>query len=420
MREIFRSLRIRNYRLFAAGQLISHTGTWMQAVGQDWLVLQLTGSGVALGITMALQFLPMLLFGLWGGLVADRYDKRRLLVGVQAFMAVLALTLAVLTVTDLVELWMVYALALLLGMATVVDNPTRQAFVSEMVEPADVPNAVALNSATFNLARILGPATAGLLIAGWGIAPVFFINAASYAAVLAGLLRMRAADLRVTRRAQAGPGQLRAGLRYVRSHGELLVPMVLTGVVATFGLNFRVTLSLMSKGPFHGGAGVYGMLSAVLAGGALTGALVSARRYKPRQGVLVGAALVFGLLEMALAAMPNLPLFAVLLFPTGAAVIFFTSTANSTIQLASSDRMRGRVMALYALVFLGGTPLGGPLMGWLAEQFGPPAALAVGGGVSATAAAVTGLILRRRSGRSIPWRPSRLRWPAPAPYDAVR
>ena len=418
MSPTFRSLRVRNYRLFAGGQLVSLTGTWMQAVGQDWLVLQLTGSGVALGITMALQFLPMLLFGLWGGLLADRLDKRRLLVAVQSVMAVLALTLGVITVTGVVEVWMVYVLAGALGLVTVVDNPTRQSFVSEMVEPEDVPNAVALNSATFNGARILGPAIAGLVISAWGVAPVFFANTVSYAAVLVGLHQMRPEELRATRRAARGPGQLRAGLRYVRSHGEVLVPMLLTAVVATFGLNFRVTLALMSDGPFAGGAGTYGFLSAVLAAGALTGALVAARRRRPRQLVLVGAALAFGLLELTLALMPSLPLFALVLFPTGMAVILFTATANATVQLASDEHVRGRVMALYALVFLGGTPLGGPLMGWLAERFGPPAALAVGGVASAGAAALVGLVLLHRRG-PVARRSARRRW-IPITFDALR
>jgi MFS family permease len=394
MREVFRSLHVRNYRLFAVGQLISLTGTWAQAVGQDWLVLRLTGGdGVALGIALALQFLPMLVLGLYGGVLADRYSKRRILVAAQAFMGVLALALAVLTVTGAVRLWMVYVLAGLLGLATVVDNPTRQAFVSEMVQPDDVPNAVALNSATFNLARIAGPALAGLTIGLVGVAPVFFANAVSYAAVVAGLLAIREADLRPAARVARARGQVRAGVRYVVSHRDLLAAMVLTLVVATFGLNFRVTLALMSEGPFRGGAGTYGLLSAVLAAGAVTGALLSARRRRPRQATLVGAAVAFGLLECALALMPTQPLFLLLLFPTGAMVITFTSTANATVQLGSSDVMRGRVMALYALVFLGGTPLGGPLMGWVAEAVSPRASLALGGVASLSAGLLVGLAL---------------------------
>jgi MFS family permease len=417
--EVFRSLRIRNYRLFALGQLISLVGTWAQHVGQDWLVLELSGGdGLALGIAVALQFGPMLVLGLYGGLLADRYPKRMLLVRVQIFMGVLALALGVLTATGAVRLWMVYVLAGLLGVATVVDNPTRQAFVSELVEPEDVPNAVALNSATFNLARILGPAIAGLLISQIGVAPVFFVNAASYIAVVIGLRRIRESDLRIGARAARARGQLREGFRYVIGHRDLLAAMVLTLVVATFGLNFRVTLALMAKGPFDGGAGTYGLLSAVLAGGAVTGALVSARRRRPRQSVLVVAAVLFGACEALLALMPNQLVFLLLLAPTGALVITFSSTANATVQLGASDEMRGRVMALYALVFLGGTPLGGPMMGWIAETWTPRASLAVGGLLSASAGLAVGAVLLRTS--TARPRLRRLRRAVPTSYDAAR
>ncbi len=422
MHLIFRSLRVRNYRLFAGGQVVSLTGTWMQAVGQDWLVLQLTNSPTALGITMALQFLPMLLFGLWGGLLADRYPKRRVLIAVQAVMGVLALTLGVLSATGVVRLWMVYVLAAALGIATVVDNPTRQSFVSEMVGPDDVANAVALNSAIFNTARILGPAVAGAVIGWAGVTPVFFANAVSYAAVIVGLSRMRDAELLPRARVTAARGQVREGLRYVRARGDLLLVMLLVAAVATFGMNFRVTLALMAKGPFHAGAGTYGALSALLAGGALAGALFSARRRRPSQGVLVASAVVFGSLEMALAAMPSQLLFSLLLVPTGAAVIVFSSTANASVQLGSSDEMRGRTMALYALVFLGGTPLGGPLMGWLAEAGGPRLSLVVGGAISTAAALAVGVVLLRRGGLTSARQWWRRRWTrlVPVGHDALR
>jgi MFS family permease len=258
----FRSLRVRNYRLFASGQVVSLSGTWAQRVAQDWLVLGLTdNSGTALGVVTALQFLPVLLFGLYGGLLADRYDKRRLLVGAQASMGVLALVLGVLDLTGSVELWHVYALAFGLGMATVVDTPTRQAFVSEMVGPADLPNAVSLNSATFNVSRIIGPALAGVVIAQWGTSWVFLGNAASYIAVISGLVMMRAQDLQRSVPPPRQPGQLREGLRYVRERRELAVPILLVFLVGTFGLNFQITLSLVAKQVFHRGASEFGLLT---------------------------------------------------------------------------------------------------------------------------------------------------------------
>ena len=278
----FRSLRVRNYRLFAAGQVVSLSGTWGQRVAQDWLVLELSGnSGVALGITTALQFTPVLLFGLYGGVLADRYDKRRLLLAAQAAMGVLALVLAALDLSGAVQLWHVYALAFGLGVASVIDTPVRQAFVSEMVGPDELPNAVSLNSATFNSARIVGPAAAGIAIAAVGTGWVFLVNALSYVAVLAGLQAMRTAELYPTQRVERAKGQLREGLAYVRSRPDLLVPMVLVFMVGTFGLNFQITLALAVKEVFGRGAGAYGLLSAFLAVGSLLGALASARRSGP-------------------------------------------------------------------------------------------------------------------------------------------
>jgi len=388
LRSTFRSLRVRNYRLFAAGQAVSLTGTWAQRVAQDWLVLELSGnSGVALGVVTGLQFLPVLLFGLYGGVLADRYDKRRLLLGAQAVMAVLALALAGLDLSGRVQLWHVFALAFGLGLASVVDTPVRQAFVSEMVGSADLPNAVSLNSATFNSARILGPAAAGAAIAVVGTGWVFLANAASYLAVLVGLAAMRVDDLRPAGRLARGAGQLREGLAYVRSRPELLVPICLVAVVGTFGLNFQVSLALITRSVFERGAGTYGLLSAMLAFGSLLGALASARAIgMPRQRRLFAAALAFGLLETATAVAPSLPLMALLLVPTGAAVLTFTTTANSLVQLSSATQMRGRVMALYVLVFLGGTPFGAPLVGALAQAFGPRAAMLAGGVMTALAA----------------------------------
>jgi MFS family permease len=393
----FRSLRVRNYRLFASGQVISLSGTWAQRVAQDWLVLELShNSGVALGITTGLQFLPMLLFGLYGGVLADRYDKRRLLIWAQVSMGVLALVLGLLDLVDVVQLWHVYALAFLLGLASVIDTPVRQAFVVEMVGPDDLPNAVSLNSATFNVSRILGPAVAGLAISSVGTAPVFLANAASYVAVVVGLVAIRRSDLFDVHRVARAKGQLREGLGYVRANPQLYVPIALIAVIGMFGLNFQITLALIAKQTFHMGAGSYGALSAMLATGSLLGALASARRSTPpSRRILFGSALAFGLLEVLTGLAPTYLVMAVLLVPTGAAVLTFTTTANATVQLASAPHMRGRVMALYVLVFLGGTPIGAPVIGGLAEALGPRSSLLIGGAVSAAAAVAAGLYLQR-------------------------
>ena len=398
----FRSLHVRNYRLFAGGQVVSLVGTWMQRVGQDWLVLQLTGSGTALGVVTGLQFLPTLLLSLWGGLLADRFDKRRLLVVAQSVMGVQALVLGLLVVTGSVQVWHVYVLALVLGTASALDIPTRQAFVSELVGPEHVANAVGLNSATFNSARVVGPAVAGGLIAALGgdadaTGPVFLVNAVSYAAVLAGLLALRPAELHRGRRVARGRGQLREGLRYVRARRDLLVVVALVAVVGTVGLNFQLTLALVASDVFGRGAAEYGLLSTALAGGSLLGALLAAGRERPRQRTLVGAALAFGLLEALVGLAPSYTVFALLLVPTGVAVLTFTTTANSLMQLGSDASVRGRVMALYILVFLGGTPVGAPVIGWLAENVGVRASLVTAGLVTALAAAVAGLLIARWS-----------------------
>jgi MFS family permease len=399
MTPMFRSLAIRNYRLFASGQLVSLTGTWMQNVAQDWLILDLTHrSGTALGVTTALQFTPMLLFGLWGGVIADRNNKRKVIIATQIVQGLLALSLGVLVVTGVVQPWMVFCFAFALGMTTVFDLPARQAFVVEMVGPKDVTNAVGLNIATFNSARIVGPAVAGLMIAHGGTPPVFFVNAASYVAVITGLLRIREDELFPGRRVARAKGQLRAGLTYVRGRKDLLLPILLVAVIGMVGLNFQITLALMARNEFHRGPGTYGALSALLAGGSLVGALLTARRELPTQRVLLGSALAFGILETALGLMPNLTLFSILLVPTGLAVITFTSTAMSTVQLGAGEAMRGRVLSLYAVVFVGGTPIGAPIIGWLGQHVGPRTPLIVGGVGSFVASAVTGWVLLRSTG----------------------
>jgi len=371
----------------------------MQRVAQDWLVLDLThGSGTAVGIATGLQFLPLLLFSLWGGMIADRYPKRNVLFATQASMGALAVVLGTLDVTGVVRPWHVYLLAFALGLATVVDNPTRQSFAIEMVGKADLSNAIALNSATFNLARITGPAIAGLVISLTGTPAAFFLNAASYGAVLIGLKMMRPGDLRPAERVERAKGQLRAGLAYVRSRRDLLMTMVLIFFVATFGMNFGVTTALMSRVVFHTGAGKFGFASAVFAFGALMGALFAARRSKTGMRLLVLTALAFSLLEIATGYMPTYWLFLVLLVPTGMTIISLSTAANASIQHGTPAEMRGRVMGIYMLMFLGGAPLGAPLTGWLAQEFGTRLAMAAGGIVSMAATVVVGLVIARYRG----------------------
>jgi MFS family permease len=379
--------------------VVSNTGSWMQRVAQDWLVLQLThDSGTALGITTGLQFLPMLLFSLWGGVIADRYPKRRILMVTQTVMGALALVLGILSLTGAVRIWQVYALAFGLGLATVVDNPTRQAFAVEMVGTEGMANAIALNSAVFNLARIAGPAVAGVVIAVLGVPAAFLINAGSYGAVLIGLKLMRTAELHPARRAGRGPGQQRAALSYVRARPTLWMPMILVFFVSTFGMNFQVTTALMSRTVFHTGAGAFGLASAVLACGALAGALLAARRGRPSLRLLLATAFAFGVLEILTALTPDYPAFLIALAPTGLAMIIFTTAANSSTQLGTASDMRGRVMGLYMLVFLGGTPLGAPLVGWMAETYGTRMSLIAGGVISAAAAVVVAVLLARYRG----------------------
>jgi len=382
--------------------VISNTGSWMQRVAQDWLVLQLThGSGWALGVTTGLQFLPLLLFSLWGGVIADRYSKRSILIVTQALMGGLALVLGILALTGAVRIWQVYALAFALGMVTVVDNPTRQAFAVEMVGRSSMANAIALNSAVFNLARIAGPAVAGLVIAAVGTPAAFLVNAASYAAVLISLKLMRPAELHPAVPLARAKGQLRAGLVFVRERRRLWMPFVLIFFVATFGMNFQVTTALMSRGVFHTGAGMFGLASAVFALGALGGALVAARRSRPTLRLVLVTSFAFSVFEVLTGLMPSFWMFLVMLVPTGLTLLTFTTAANSTTQLGTTPEMRGRVMGLYMLVFLGGAPLGSPLAGWVAQEWGPRVAIISGGLISAVATVVVGLMLAHGSGARV-------------------
>ncbi|WP_055546643.1 MFS transporter [Streptomyces sp. NBRC 110028] len=395
---MFRSLRVRNYRLFATGAVISNTGTWMSRIAQDWLVLSLTGSSTAVGITTALQFLPMLLFGLYGGVIADRYPRRKLLLVTQAALGLCGLALAALTLSGHVQVWHVYLIAFLLGMVTVVDNPTRQVFVNEMVGPRDLRNAVSLNSANFQSARLIGPAVAGVLITAVGSGWAFLINGLSFGAPLIGLLLMRTGELHPVKRAPRGKGQLREGLAYVGRNPDLLWPIVLVGFIGTFGFNFPIWLSAFADDVFHAGPGTYGLLNTLIAAGSVTGALLAARRVTTRRRLLVGAALLFGVLEVAAAVTPYFWLFAALMVPVGIFSLTFNVTANSSVQLATDPAMRGRVMSLFMMVFVGGTPIGGPLIGWVTDTWGARVGFAFGGLISAAAAVGVGLALARAGG----------------------
>jgi MFS family permease len=395
---VFQSLKVRNYRLFASGQVVSLSGTWMQRVAQDWLVLNLShNSGTAVGITTGLQFAPVLIFGMYGGVVADRYNKRRVLVMTHIVMGLFALALGLLDLSGAVELWHVYALAAALGIASAIDAPVRQAFVTELVGPSLLANAVGLNSATFNAARVLGPAVAGLLIAASGTSWVFLINAASFVAVIVCLLAMRDADLFVGKRAERRKGAVREGLAYVRRRPDLMAIIGLVGVVGMLGFNFQLTSALLTKNTFHHGAGSYGLISAVYASGSLLGALVSANRGRlGRRRLVFIAAAAYGLIEILAGLMPTYWSFFALLVPFGFATMTFSNAANTTVQLGATASMRGRVMALYIMVFLGGTPIGAPFIGWIAEIAGPRWSLITGGVASATAAVVAALYLARR------------------------
>ena len=396
---MFRSLRVRNYRLYASGQLISLTGTWMQRVAQDWLVLELTNSGTALGIVTALQFGPSVVLGLWGGMLADRGDKRRLMLITQTGLAAIALILGVLDVSGVVQYWQVLVLAASLGLISGVDMPIRQAFVVEMVGREDLPNAVAINSTIFNTGRVLGPAVAGLVINAVGTGWAFVGNAASSIAVLAALALMRPAELHPSPHLQRARGQLREGFDYVRQRADLSLAMFLVFVIGTFGLNFQITTALMAKQVFARSASGYGFLSTALALGACAGAILATRRTtRPTQLFLVGAAAAFGVLEIAAGSMPGFTTTALLLVPTGMLMLTFTTAANSSVQLGVEPTMRGRVMALYLICFMGGTPFGAPLIGWLAGVFGPRWGMVGGGLICLATALVVGAVLARRRG----------------------
>ncbi|MGU3432226.1 MFS transporter [Actinomycetes bacterium M1A6_2h] len=386
--SLFDALHSRNYRLWASGQIVSLVGTWMQRVAQDWLVLTLSGgNGLAVGIVMALQFGPTLLLSVWGGVLADRYDKRKLLMGTQAAAAVFGLILGLLDVGNVVQLWHVYVLALLLGCSSAIDAPIRQSFTIEMVGKDKLANAIGLNSMTFNTARIIGPAIAGVLITVIGTGWVFLINAVSFAAVFAALVAMRESELFTVERAERAKGQVREGFRYVWGRGDLRVLLATVFVVSTFGINFPLSLSVLARNGFDKGADAYGLLSTVLAVGTLLGATLGARRRGAAgMKLFVGSAVAFGILETVAGLMPSFVGVALVLIPTGAVQLTFTMAAMNILQASVPSDMRGRVMGIYMLCFLGGTPVGSPLLGKLADAVDPRAPLVIGGVVSLIAA----------------------------------
>jgi MFS family permease len=396
----FASLGNRNYRRFFMGQSLSLVGTWMQSVAQSWLVLELTGSGTSLGLVVAVQTLLVLLLAPYGGLLVDRADKRRILLATQSALAALAILLGVLTLTHVVAVWMVVAIAAMLGLVNSIDNPARQAFVPEMVGPDALVNAVTLNSVVTNAARAVGPAIAGVFIVSVGVGECFLFNAASFVAIIVALLTMQPAELHPAQLAGHGTGQLAEGLRYVRRTPRLLVPLLMMVVIGAFSYEFQVVLPIMAQRTFHGGADAYGFLTAAFGAGATVGGLVVASRQAQGLRAVTVAAGAFGITMLAAALAPGLVLELVALSLVGAASVAFMSRGNSLLQLSSAESMRGRVMALWAVALIGTTPVGGPIIGYIAQHASPRWGLAVGG--LAVLLATTIALRARRRGSDLP------------------
>ncbi|MGJ7441270.1 MFS transporter [Aquipuribacter sp. MA13-6] len=399
LHNTFRSLAHRDYRLWAGAAIVSNTGTWMQRIAQDWLVLvDLTeDSALAVGIVTGLQFLPMVLLAPWAGLIADRFEKRRILQISQTLQGVLALGLGVLVLTGAAQVWHVYGFALALGVVTAFDAPARQTYVTSLVPPADLPNAIGLNAATFHLGRLLGPATAGLLIAWVGTGPVFLINAVSFGFTVVVLAMTRSRSPGQGTGGMSGLQRMAEALRYVRTRADIMLVMLLVFVVGTFGLNFQLTTAVMARIEFDRGPGSYGLLGSFLAVGSLTGALVAAGRRRARLRLVLGAVIAFGVTSSVASLMPTYWTFAASLTLVGLSALTLMTAANATVQLSTPPEMRGRVMALYFAVFIGGTPLGAPLIGWVGETFGARWTIAIGGATALMAATVVLIHLVRRS-----------------------
>ncbi|MGH7643922.1 MAG: MFS transporter [Candidatus Dormibacteria bacterium] len=402
-RITFAALAIPNYRRYASGQSVSMIGTWMQTTAQSWLVLTLTHSPVVLGLVVATQTLPVLVLGAYGGVIADRVDKRRLMVLLQSLMGIQALILGILTLARVVRVWEIFILAALLGLNNAFENPSRQAFMLEMVGGRDLRNAVSLNSVLVNVARAIGPAVAGLLIASWGIGWCFIINAGSFAAVVSSLVTMDLSQLRPSLPTGRSRGQLRAGLRYVAGVPELALPLLMMTVVGTLAYEFQVVLPVVASHTFHGGPKAYGFMTASMGVGAIAGGLVTAARGRTGLRPVSIAAGMFAVVLLMAAAAPSLALEYLALAAVGWASISFIARGNTTLQLAAEPRMRGRVMALWAIAFQGTTPIGGPVIGWVSSTAGPRAGLTTGG-VSCALAAGLGFLaihrLRKRADRN--------------------
>ena len=417
MSAMFRSFAVANYRLWFAGALISNVGTWMQRIAQDWLVLtQLTDDdATAVGITMALQFGPQLLLLPLTGWAADRIDRRKLLMITQVAMAALGLGMAAITLTGVATLWMVYAFALGLGVAAAFDAPVRQAFVSELVPTKYLSNAVSLNSASFNAARLVGPAIAGALVAFVGVGWVFLINAVTFGAVLIALGLLRKDEFTTFTRPPRAPGQLLAGFAYVRRRADILLVFTMIAILGTIGFNFPIFISAMSRIEFDEGAGEFGLLSSVIAIGSVTGALLSARRERPRLLTITLASAGFGASLATAALMPDTLSFGVALVAVGFAGLTTMTTANAYVQTTTKPAMRGRVMALYLSIFMGGTVLGAPLLGWVADVAGPRWSLGVGAASGVVAAAIAVVFWVRTRHVRLGWDRGR-RWPLALRY----
>ncbi|NYI71669.1 MFS family permease [Naumannella cuiyingiana] len=380
----FSALQNPNFRRYLGGSFLSNIGTWMQRVAQDWLVLELSGgSALAVGVTTALQLLPTLIISPYGGLIADRFDKRKVLFFSQGWMALCAAVLGVLAITGTASTWTVYVLALLFGVGSAVDVPARQSFVSEVVGRENLTNAIGLNSATFHLGRIIGPAIAGLVIASFGSGWAIAANAVTYLAFLFAVGTLDTTQLRPAEVVQRAKGQILEGIRYVRSRADLLLVLMVAFFVGTFGMNFQMTIALMASLEFNRTAEQYGILSSFMAVGSLVGALIAARRTRaPRTRAVVATALVFGAVEIVLGLLPTYEWFAVGLPLAGLASLLTLTAANAAVQMGTAAGMRGRVMALYTMVLMGGTPIGAPLLGALAQQLGPRATLLGGGALT--------------------------------------
>jgi MFS family permease len=391
---MFRSLRVRNFRLYMTGQCVSIAGSWMQNVAVGWLVLDLTGSGSTLGAVIAARFLPLLVFGPWGGLVADRHDKRALLRVTAMIQAAIAGALGVLTSADLIQIWSLTAFILAAGVVDVFDNPARQAFVNNMVGADRLPNAIALNSVVVNAARIIGPAVAGVLIASVGVGSCFLANALSFGAVIASLQLMRVRELIPSVVEARAAGQIRAGLRYVARTPELLVPLILVGISGAFAWEFQVTLPLLTTQTFGGDAATYGAALAAMAVGSVVGGVLAARRHTVRTPTVALSAVMWGLIIIAAAAAPTLPTAYVLLAVVGSGTVTFNSVSKTHLQLVAAEQMRGRVMSLWVIGWQGSTVIGAPLVGFIGQQFGARYSLGFGGVTTLLAGAVVLLASR--------------------------